>query len=287
MPVYNNNVNIRAAAAYFAYPSTRERCDVIHATFGCSLLGRSFSTLWAQALNNAEKGLVTHFAMIHSDVGASRNWLDVLLEEMEAHQADVCAAVIPIKDMKGITSTAIQDPQNPWQPKRRLTMSEIIGLKDVNGDPLSTFDAVDLHRAGLNPDKAPLLVNTGLWICDLRKPWVLGDWTQNAPIHMTINDRMHRNVKKEFVVDTEPEDWYFSRQAAHCGAKIIATRKVEVEHFGEISWSNKGVWGEWTHDEEILGPVPPEKASILMPDPGDDNKPAQADPIHVQAGEGI
>jgi hypothetical protein len=272
MPVYDGSVKIRAAAAYFAYPSARERMDIVHGTFGCSLLGRAFSTLWAQALNNAEKGLITHFAMLHSDIGCSQHWLDVLMEELVAHNADICSAVSPIKDMKGLTSTAIDDPQNPWQPKRRLTMTEIARLPE-------TFDAMDCAKAALNPERAALLINTGCFLADVRKPWVLGNWTQNAPLAFTINDRMYRGKDRTFWVDSESEDWYFSRQAARCGAKIIATRKVQIEHFGEISWSNTGTWGEWKHDQETLGPVPPEKQHILEPEPGEGD--GQTDTVSV------
>src|SRR4030067_2504580 len=65
---------------------------------GGSVLIHVFNQLWVQALGGAERGLVTHFAMLHSDVGASPNWIDVLYDEMLKTGADVVSAVCAIKD---------------------------------------------------------------------------------------------------------------------------------------------------------------------------------------------
>lgn len=271
MPLYDGTLNFRAAASFLVYPSRRENVEIMHATFGCSLLGRTFSVLWAQALNNVEQGLTTHFGMLHSDVAASQYWVDTMLDELQEHNADICSAVIPIKDMKGITSTAIANPTNPWQPARRLTMAEILRLPE-------TFDAEDCHKAGFNPEHAALLVNTGCWLCSLERPWWYGNPANQTALAFRINDKLRRNVQGKLEVATEPEDWCFSREAAQYGAKIIATRKVQVEHHGSISWSNTDVWGQWTHDEETLGPVPPEKANLVTPDDGGDGQP-QTEPL--------
>jgi hypothetical protein len=285
LPIYDGTVLARAAAAFFSWPSTREHLDLVQSMFGCSLLARTFNTLWIQALNHAERGLITHFAMLHADVAAPQFWLDTLMEELTAREADICSVVVPIKDMKGVTSTAIDDPANPWQPYRRLTMTEVMRLPE-------TFTAEDCHQASLNPHHGALLVNTGCWVCDLRRPWWLGDPTQNQPLCFMINDRIRRGAEGKFFVDTQSEDWYFSREAAKYGAKIIATRKVKLEHFGEAGFSNVGAWGEWSHDMETLGPVPPERQGVVEPesqpepaaDSGDDGRPKKTETVPLAEG---
>lgn len=250
-PLYDGTVVARAAAGFFAWASTREKCDLVQATFGCSLLGRSFNCLWGQALNQAEAGEITHFAMLHADIAPQQNWLDILLDEMERVDADILSVVSPIKDQKGLTSTGIDNPENPWQPERRFVMQEVVNLLP------ETFDAEACHTAGLNPNRHALLVNTGCWIADLRRPWWYGR-PGKGPLYFTINDRMYRGPDGRIWVDTESEDWYFSRQAAKYGARVFATRKVRIEHYGSIGWSNDSPWGEWTYDYETLGhPEPP------------------------------
>src|ERR1700722_2018308 len=70
-------------------------------TNGASLLAFNFNLLWCAALNQRRDKSLTHFAMHHADIQAEVGWLDQLIDEMAAVQADVLSVVVPIKDEKG------------------------------------------------------------------------------------------------------------------------------------------------------------------------------------------
>jgi hypothetical protein len=252
------NLDPGAARGFHSWASRRTDCEVIFADAGGSLLARTFNNLWAHALASAEKGLVTHFAMLHADIQPGEFWLDTLMREMARVQADVVSTIVPIRDDRGLTSTAIDNPANRWQPERRLTMSEVMQLP-------KTFDSKGLQDAGLNPHGHQLLVNSGCWVCDISRPWVLGDWTQNRPVQFTINDRVYKCPNGQWGVDVESEDWYFSREAARWGARIVATRLVEVKHIGTQAFPNTEAWGNWSHDEETLGKPDEQPAAESVP----------------------
>ncbi len=194
-----------------------------------SLLANVFNVLWTQGLEARDHHGVTHFAMLHADVVPQLGWADKLLAECERLQADVVSCVLPIKDGRGVTSTAIDNPADPWRPLRRLTMREVARLPE-------TFTAADAGHPGRR-----LLVNTGCWIADLRKPWA-------DDAYFTIQDRrVIRNGKRD--VETIPEDWNFSRQVQDAGGRVYATRAVHANHLGAAMYPNQGAWGAWERDE--------------------------------------
>jgi hypothetical protein len=188
-----------------------------------SLLASNFNGLWCSALNLALDGTpVRYFAMLHDDVAPEDFWLDKLIEELEAKQLDVLSVVVPIKDTKGLTSTAI-DGGEAWRPKCRLTMAEVHSLPE-------TFTGDDIG--------GQLLVNTGCWVCRFDSEWV-------KSAHFTINDRIVLNESTgRYEAQVEPEDWFFSRHCNRIGLKIGATRKIAVSHRGEGDFSNQRVWGQ-------------------------------------------
>lgn len=167
--------------------------------------------------------------MLHSDVCPGNWWLDVLLEEMETHNADVVSAVIPIKDQRGLTSTGLDDPKDPFRPEYRLVMREVDALPE-------TFSSADLGM----PERA-LLVNTGCWLCRFDLSWA----TRHA---FTINDTLRRGPDGKWAAEVEPEDWEFSRWAHREGLKVLATKKVEVLHRGVSLYQNRGTWGKLETD---------------------------------------
>lgn len=178
-------------------------------THSYSCLTRNFNELYCAALNARKEG-ITHFCMLHSDVVPhGMGWLDIMLEIMQAHQTDVLSAIIPIKDNKGFTSTALDTDQ--WRP-RRLTMTEI--CKEYP----ETFTRPDL------------LINTGLMLIDIRKPWV-------EQCHFMFLDTI-QNRDGIFYAENSPEDWEFSRDARLKGAKIFATRAIGVTHYGHAGYIN-------------------------------------------------
>ena len=75
-------------------------------------------------MNLRKERALSHWVLLHSDVvPVEENWILTLKAEMDKVKADVLSAVLPIKDSRGLTSTAPDTHQ--WQP-RRLTMKEIM-----------------------------------------------------------------------------------------------------------------------------------------------------------------
>lgn len=201
-----------------------------------------FNALWADALNAYADGKITHFAMLHSDIAAGDGWLDTLLAEMESHAADVMSAVVPIKDVRGVTSTAIGGA-GPWQVYRRLTMREVFA--DTMPE---TFSAADFGY----PNR-PLLVNDGCMVVDLRNPlFHNANLDGQAIIYFGFPSDIVRGENGRWQVRRESEDWFFSRSAADAGAKIMATRKVPLKHIGAYPFPGNEAWGKYIVDEDSL-----------------------------------
>jgi len=263
MPHYGQMQPGAARAMYRFATEPGSGLTLTEGNAGGSLLARTFNQLWGTAISNAARGSVTHFAMMHADIeplaytddnqSKRQWWLDILLDEMERTNADVIGVVSPIKDQRGLTSIAVDNPVDPWQVSRRLTMREILELP-------GTFDAADLTRAGLNPDGSPILVNTGMMLVDLRKPWIFEteEDGQTLKAHFEIDDRITWDAKQKMAcVQVIPEDWKFSRQAHAAGAKVCATQKVKLHHRGEIAYDNHLPWGSQIFDVESIGLSPP------------------------------
>lgn len=228
---------------------------------GSSLLADSFNSHWKTALNLQLNGHdVTLFAMLHNDIVPQDFWLDVLLDELDRTGADVVSAVVPIKDRRGLTSTALDDPYDPWSVYRRLTLKELENIPP-------TFSATDCaHLSGRV--HRPLLINTGCWVCRFDRPW-------KYHVHFEITNRMVfvrksgevipskryvRGDKGLFVSQVMSEDWNFSKQLSILGCDVRATRKVKLSHIGDAPYNNQDLtWGEWEHDEAL--------SHKWMPDP--------------------
>lgn len=231
-----------------------------------SLLSHTFNTLWTQTLGRqADDQNFTHFAMLHADLAPEPGWLDIMLDEMDRVGADVLSVHSPIKDMRGLTSTAV-DVHGVLTNPRRFT------LKEVLEELPETFDA-----AGCGYPGRPLLVNTGCLLVDLRKAWVRHVCFQVSsklvwniakskvpreevlhdigPPPCWINERVYvidREDHVEYTVLINPEDWDFSRQANSHGASVFATRKVKLKHFGAGIYPNYSVQGLWQHDDDFF-----------------------------------
>lgn len=188
-----------------------------------SLLCHTFNHLWAQALMARKTHGVTHFLLFHSDIiPMDPKWISILYHEMQRVGGKVISAVSPIKDQRGLTSTALET-DSVWAP-RRLTMREVEKMPE-------TFTSDDL------------LVNTGILLIDVRDPWV-------NDVFFTIRDGMLRNEEgTEFIPVVEPEDWGFSRAAKKAGVKLYATRKLKLLHQGSFRYPNFGAWGAWETDK--------------------------------------
>lgn len=181
-----------------------------------SLLTAGFNRAWAHALNLREKGEITHFLMLHDDVRPrDENWIDLLFAEMAAANAQVLSAIIPIKDNRGLTSTALDT--DPWRPMR-FTQHQI-----HKWQPTTWTDE-------------RLLFNTGCMLVDFS-----GDWV--TKVCFTINDRIVLE-NGTWAAYVEPEDWNFSRQCRALGVRVAVTRAVTIDHYGANYWPSDLVWGE-------------------------------------------
>lgn len=220
------------AARGFFYP-TAGGLDVVPRYTESSLLALNMNILWCDALNLRVSGRhLDYFAMQHSDVEPQEGWLDALAGEMEARGLDVLGVVAPIKDQRGVTSTAVGRPDGEtWRVAHRLTMTDVFRLPE-------TFTSADVG--------GPLLINTGLWVCRFDAPWV-------SRVHFTINDRIvYSEPRKRFVPECEPEDWFVSRLFHELGLKVGCTRKVELGHRGAAVFTNARPWGTNEFDREYL-----------------------------------
>ena len=219
MPLHSVHGATPLALHAFEQPS---RLSVRAQVMADSSLVNCFTSLWCAALNYGAE----LFAMQHGDVEPQPGWLDVLLAEGARQQADCIAAVVPLKDNRGVTSTAIDDPDNPWLPLRRLTMTEI-----WNGSLPATFGSADLRT------RNALLVNTG---CMLVRMAALPDdfvFEQVARRVRLLNDGL-------WASQFQPEDWIMSRTLHRLGRRVFATRAVPLTHRGDFGYANDRPWGE-------------------------------------------
>lgn len=223
MPHYGQ-IDSHAARAMLSRASWRPTASM---DIGSSFLTDAFNTLWCAALNQRKDG-VRYFAMLHADIAPAPGWVDILLDELTRLNAGVVSAVSPIKDVRGLTSTGIDDPDTRWEPLRRLTMREVHRLPE-------TFDAEDAGHPGHT-----LLVNTGCFLADLSRPWA-----------QQICFEVHNEIVCEggvFRPRAIPEDWDFSRQLRQHGVSVYATRKVRLAHRGTWDYRNDLPWGAWDVD---------------------------------------
>lgn len=211
-----------------------------------SLLSLCFNTLWCQALNEREKLGITHFAMHHADIEPQGQWLPTLLREMQETGADVLSCVVPIKDPRGLSSTAVMEKNT--RQMRRLTIHETMKMP-------RSFTAEDIGYKNHY-----LLVNSGLWVCDFTKPWV-------EKICFTIRDKVLRDPKTgEFSAMCFSEDWIFSVDAQRLGLKVMATNAVKLSHVGSLAFPNFAEWGGWKEDQAKGQFIPPaQKDFFPMP----------------------
>jgi hypothetical protein len=140
---------------------------------------------------------------------------------MHEHNADLVSQVIEIKDdiADPRTSTAIGDIWNTWFPKRFIHKSDRGKMPETFGpEHVCEKDEV-------------LLVNTGLFLADLRRPW----WDY---LDWSLDSRIVRHEGQR-IVQMRSEDWQMSRFLQRHGAKIRATWKVPTRHFGDATWDTQ------------------------------------------------
>lgn len=199
-----------------------------------------FNTTWCQALNSLKDG-ITHLAIMHNDVVPQDEppWLITMLEEMEKTGADMVSAVTPIKDLAGLTTTGIGDAADPWIPFKRFTLRELATFPE-------TFSAADCGYPGR------YLIHTGgCCLYDLRKPVYQTLKEDGTPkVHFHFPRRVIKAPDGNWGCQGESEDWYFSRMLHEAGGKSVCTRKVRLQHFGEMAFCNWEAWGYLMNGDE-------------------------------------
>jgi len=215
------------AAALWRGATTRG-LNVIASPSRNSVLPENFNAHLCSAMNLREDKGVTHFAMLHGDIAPQSGWLDILLDEMHASKADIISAIVPIKGVDGWSSTAIGERLPNGRPKhRKLTMHDVFQLPE-------TFGIEDTPW----PEKA-LLINTGCMLFDISAPWVV-DFLRAGGFGF---DTWIEERDGLFLSAAFSEDWRMSLWAAENGVRCVATRKVELSHWGMMAYSNTAPWG--------------------------------------------
>lgn len=222
MPTYGT-IHGPAARALYVQP-TMGAVHLIGWTMSdSSFLPGSFNQCLIWGLNLRDEGRATHLAMIHSDIEPiDVGWIDQLYAEMQRTGATVVSAISPIKNSEGKTSTAIAKRDDPWRIVRHIgidernTLPDTFGPKDVCGE-----DEV-------------LLINTGLWLADLRHPF--WDTFQGFDTRCKIDREPAMGNQRRCFWRTE--DWEWSRAMADAGVEYRATWTVLLHHHGQAFWSN-------------------------------------------------
>jgi SAM-dependent methyltransferase len=239
MPGYGE---LTAGAARGFWRATRRPDDQVYYAYReGSLLAANFNSLWCDALNLGPE----RFAMQHADIEPEDYWLDTLDEERERLGLDILGVHVPIKDNRGVTSTALARPDGDnWRPLCRLSMTDIHRMPE-------TFTSEDIGH--------PILLNTGLWVCRFDPAWA-------RKVRFTINDRIIIDqATGKYAAQCEPEDWYFSRLLHELGLKIGVTRKIKLTHRGPYKFVNDRAWGESFDSAWIdKSPVPESTPDVFV-----------------------
>lgn len=229
IPMYNHRLVFGTLNSAFVSSAGRHRVRINR--MKSSMLARNHNWLFYFALRAHLKGECDYYVNLHSDVVPEQFFVDKLIDEMETAGADILGVVVPFSDGSGITSIAIDNPDDPWEPKHRLTVHDCKKLPP-------TFSQADTPF----PNNL-LLVNTGCTIFKLRSEcFHVRDLDGNPRVWFTIKDRVSRIETKDnpdgwtFSVETIPEDWGFSRDIQKYGAKVCATTAVRVLHYAEVGF---------------------------------------------------
>jgi len=227
--------------------------------------GPNYNSCLVAALNECEKGHFDLHAQIHADIAVvdkrvdckecrgegcdvcfhtaqqlDEAWLDVLVDEMLAHDAASISTPMAIKDGRLVTSCGIGNPANRWNPWRRFTTKELATVLP------KTFAADDIGYG----DKY-LLHNHALCVFDMRKKlWWETDETGCVRAIFNFEQRVFRDVDGVWKVIQDSEDWSFSRRLWELGAKTVITSKVKTLHHGSISFENDCQVGAWQNGDE-------------------------------------
>jgi hypothetical protein len=239
IPVHKPDISVGTALA--ALQSGAADLEICHHFTGISLLANNFNRLFISAW----EGGFDYLVLLHSDIGVhpplpGQSWVSRLVQLTRDYEVAACSAVVPIKSMDGLTSTALQLRQDTPYAMRRLAMME---LRELPETKVTRKVLCDLF--GVLPEVAgPLLVNTGCLCIDLRRY----DWAGAKWPGFKIVDELAWNTTCVPAAFVEPEDWNFSRWMHDKGWPYCATTEIVVDHHGSLIYSSCGNWGRPADD---------------------------------------
>jgi hypothetical protein len=157
-------------------------------------------------------------------------WLHTLIKEMDRTGVDFLSAVAPIKDTRGLTSTATYQ-DSIWDFKR-------LTLKELHQMPETVEDA-----------GGKLLLNTGCCLLRMRPD---AEWVTN-PRAFPFNTMERFDDSPlgdgDMVASVVSEDWLWTERLREAGARTAFTRKVALVHEGDYEFRNDSDWGRWESDK--------------------------------------
>jgi len=236
-PLYDGRLDAGAARSLWSTASQVHRINVL--PLGNSLLAANCNSLWCHALNQRVASNLKWFAMLHSDIEPDYWWLDKLIAEAEKHDADLMSAIVPIKDDRGLTSTAIAQPDSQFRQFCRLTMRQV--RHETFPDTFGIREAAEALEKLPDPlrianvPREALLVNTGCVVCRIDRPWCEKVW-------FAMHDGIEC-VGGQWAPVQQSEDWVFARNVAEQGGKVMATKLVALAHKGSAPYYSTHVWG--------------------------------------------
>lgn len=194
-----------------------------------SLLNHCFNNLWTCLHNLRRQGHeFTHYAILHDDILPDPGWVHTLVGVMAKNDLDFVSAVAPIKDDRGLTSTAFYE-DDIWD-FQRLTMKEAMAIPETVSEV---------------PGKN-LLLNTGCCLLRLRP----GDPWRERPRDFAF-ETMERidDRNGEYIASVVSEDWHWTNKLREAGARVAFTRAVALAHEGDWDYRNDSEWGRWDSDK--------------------------------------
>jgi hypothetical protein len=212
--------------------------------FQCSsILTNSFNKLLMDCFNHPNQ--FDLFCLLHADVIPRIHrqppgrgfWLDVMVRDLYEHGLDVLHVPAAIKDVRGVTSTAVgrKDWGQQWNHVKKLSVREI-GLLPKVFTLRDCERLLDLTRFGASEELC-LLPNTGCMLVRIDK------LRERRFPGFRFEDELHWGSDGKVTAGNVPEDWNFGRWCAHNGLRVGGTTNLATTHVGPHEFVSDQDWG--------------------------------------------
>lgn len=274
---YCGEVDDGPAVSVYSYPMLHPD-SVLQIT-----LERQHSSALCYGFNKCWSGMFSHakfpfdwFVLHHQDIEPEGPWIDILIEEALKGGYDVMTALSPLKDDRGLTSTAYGSMEHDWDRVRRITLIEkdtmlpqtfgieelvkVLGTEGIRGTPCFLNNtgvmAIRLKEKRLQISRSadcrvgPFAIGLkddrrGVW------PWCFPGFRMHDRIDFSPG-----YCAAEFI----SEDWDMGRWCARHGLKVGATSRIDLGHYGRSCYRNRWDKGQ-THDEAFMQHARKQKSS--------------------------